>query len=314
MLTVLACVCISGSIVSAPLAEAIPTPAHLDDNYYVENITPSVGETLGCDQGTIDSSLSKDSIVSLDFGAQNTSNNGNYLPKVNTPVTYAQVEAWAEQFAIGYYSCTGTDTSSTLYMGITTNNSGSYVNSTSGQGWATVVGVVQTWINTYAGQVAARGGMDFEPWTGLPNQSPTSARNWITGWSNTTSAGYLNIGSADGCSQTGTGAGPTSDGLACNHSWYQGDEWWVSYGAPPATVYPEIYTSAQALQWGWISDYGYVYKSDAVAFTGPLDEYDLNSGTNTPTVAWNDLYNAVNSHVGTSQSTFAHATEMHNAT
>jgi hypothetical protein len=165
-----------------------------------------------------------------------------------------------------------------LTLGIGTNNSAYNVTSTGGATWGSVVLAVYNWVHTnnLQSQVNIAGANDMEPsW-----DTYTHTSNWVNGYTSSGAPLYLNYGSADGCPQT------THNNGGCNNLWNQNDVWYVSWGAPPANVTPEIYVQAQANQWGQIK----LWKT--MNFQGPLDEYDLNTGTFKSAQAWNALGNA----------------------
>jgi hypothetical protein len=284
---------------AAPDASAQPAPAHLDWDYYVDNMNYSEAYSEGCIQGNVDHSLGKNTLIALDFGAQATNNAGTYLPLSNTYASYAEDEEYAEQYAYGYYICTGTDTTSLLNLAISTNNSGSYVNYTAGWTWSIVVQTVQNWINANAGQVYAMGGNDIESWG-----SWSAAYDWIQGWQANYSPLYLDFGSADGCPDNGITGG---DGYACGAGvgWTQYGYWYAAYGAPDAIVTPEIYYYPMYLQWSYISVYGAYYQGLGIYFYGPLDDHYRDPNSYTPTQAWDLLWLHV------PQSTFPYADEQH---
>ena len=75
----------------------------------------------------------------------------------------------------------------------------------------------------------------------------------------------------------------------------------MSWGASPDEPLPEIYYSTQAQQWAMISLYGAQYQGSAAHMQGPLDEYDLDSSTNTSDQAWNQLWTDLNNNSATAQ-------------
>ena len=292
-------------LVQAGAALAVPTKPPTDTTYYVQypyngGTTPDTGSNgyaAGCAQGTFDSSHNNaDSLVVLDFGAQKSTNDGTYLPLSNTPVTYANDEHYAENFAYGYWVCTGSDTTSTLILGIATNNIGSLVTSTGGSSWANVVNTVVNWTSTgtysyLASQVTIFGGADLEP--AFKTQSATIS--WTDGYDGVITAPfYVNIGSCDACPTTATGGNGYSFNPGGNGgTWNQYGVWDISYGENDAMTAPEIYVSPQQNQWAAISDYGYIAHGGAVYYEGPLDEYPRDHSTYTSSQAWTNFWNAL---------------------
>jgi hypothetical protein len=285
-------------LVVAPAANAVPPQKPVNWSFYVTSASTSTAYTLGCNQGTSDKPNKTNSLVALDFGAQSTNNAGTYLPINHVYLSYAQVEAYAEQFAYGYWSCTGSDTTSIDDLAISTNNSGSYVNSTAGSAWAGVVNTVTSWVATHAaGQEHIEGGDDIESWGSF-----AAVNSWISGYAAGTSRLYLDFGSADGCPQTTNSGG---NGGGCGAGWNQYDYWYVSWGQRLATTMPEIYYVSQAMQWGQLAKYGASYRASEIIYEGPLDENDRAPSTLTASQAWADLWSYV------PQTNFAYAGEQH---
>ena len=94
-----------------------------DWSFYVETTSTTTLYNLGCNQGHFDANNGKsNSAVVLDFGAQNSANTGT--TEINgVGISYGTVESLAEQFARGYFICTGADTTSLQSLGVGTNNS-----------------------------------------------------------------------------------------------------------------------------------------------------------------------------------------------
>jgi hypothetical protein len=267
------------------------TQAPTDWSFYIHSTNLNTAYTLGCNQGKFDAGKSPvaNSLVVLDFGGQLSDGSGSKLTN-STSVTNAQIEAIAENFSIGYWSCTGADTTSTLLLGIGTNNSYYNVSTAGGQAWAQVVSAVRAYNHTQGidSQVSASGANDMEPSFG----AASGTENWASGYSGANVGLYVDYGSADGC--------PTSSSTdgSCNNGWMQHDLYNVSWESPSALSLPEIYNPAQSQQWAMISKYGKnnVPQLGQIYFEGPLDEHDLDSSTYTNSQAWNqfttDLTNA----------------------
>src|SRR5262249_43557428 len=143
---------------------------------------------------------SKSSRVVIAFGAQKSDFSGNYLPSSAHFISKAHVEDVSEQFGLGYWVCTGSDTDSVLYLGLSTNNDGSAVNSAAGVAWAKVVNDVTSWIRTHSAssQVIVEGANDIE----MSWSSYSAALAWTNGYQSATSAMYVDTASSDGCPQT----------------------------------------------------------------------------------------------------------------
>jgi hypothetical protein len=68
--------------------------------------------------------------------------------------------------------------------------------------------------------------------------------------------------------------------------------WYVAYGHDDAVAAPEIYYKSMANQWASISWYSKNYHSSEMAYIAPWDEYGLDHSTDTPTQAWNNLWDS----------------------
>ncbi len=273
-----------GVLAPAAPARAFTMPP-TDWSYYISTSDTVAAYNLGCNQGNADRTHGNiNSEAVLDFGGQNSANTGSIRISDGVTMTYATIEAVAENFARGYWVCTGsTDTRSTLFLELGTNNSAYWVNSTGGAAWANAVNVVKSYVAAHLGQVVVQGANDIEPsW-----DTYGDTLNWVTGYGTHTSQLYLNYGSADGC--------PTASHTngSCNNGWNQYDVWYVSYGYAPAITAPEIYYYANANQWAQISQYGGAYQHNAASYIAPWDEYDLDHSTFTPQGAWNALTTAM---------------------
>lgn len=248
-------------------------------SFYVLTTNTSTLYNLGCNQGTADwHNGNLNSEIILDFGGQASGNNGTNLLFSYAFVSYATIESLAENYADGWWICSGADYTSVLDLTIGTNNSNYHIDSAGGAAWAGVVNTVRTWAsnNGFTSQLNVGGANDMEP--GFDTYPPT--KSWVDGYTSAGGPYYVNYGSADGCPQT------THTNGGCNNGWNQDGEWYVSYGALPAYSTPEIYYQSQANQWGQIKLWKYM------AFHGPLDEHDLNTSTFTPAQAWTALWNA----------------------
>jgi hypothetical protein len=234
---------------------------------------------LGCNQVRYDDANNYSSFVILDFGGL-YDDSGDQENLGGTVLSAYRVYQLATAFADGYTSCHGSQNVwDSLAVG--TNNS-LQLDYNKGVAFANTVKDVGSWINSYAHNMVIWGGNDIESW-GNPGLTPTNTYNWYNGWSANGGPGFVNYGSADGC-PTG-GFGPN-----CSYGWQQGDYYNLSWYFSGAYSVPEIYTtnSAQAEQWYWIGKYGSPFHG-MINPWGPLDDYDLDPGSNTAAQAWNQL-------------------------
>ena len=308
--------------VQAGTAWAVPAKPPTDSSFYVRypyngGATPDTSSNayhLGCNQGSFDASHGNaDSEVILDFGAQNSGNTGTYLTFTNTFVTYANIEHYAENFAYGYWVCTGGDTTSVLTLDMGTNNSGACVTNACGTTWGNVVKTAYNWTTTgtysfVSSQVTIYGANDIEPaWS-----SQSNAIAWTNGYNGSGPTFYVNFGSCDGCPTTATtGNGYTFTPCQGCSSWNQYGVWEVSWGEPLGLAMPEIYVNPQQTQWAAISYYGKIAKSSTVYYEGPLDEYNLDTSTYTASQAWTNFWNALQGFGGAIAQTPFYSSEIH---
>ena len=291
-------------LVPASPSAATPPKPPTDWSWYALSYSPSWAYNTGCSQGEYDASHnSADSVVVLDFGGQTSGNTGTYLPKNGTYITYAQAESMTEQFARGYYVCTGSDTTSILYLSMGTNNY-RYLGSSYGTAWGNVVDATAAWVigQHLAGQVALWGANDIEPmWS-----SWSEAFAWASAYDAASPSLYIDFGSADGCPQTYY----SSAGNTCANGWDQHAEWWVGWGVSAAVPLPQIYYVSQSNQWYWICKYAVALRGSKIFYKGPLDEGTLAPTTLSATQSWTTFSDRLNNDSATSQS-MPYSAEMH---
>ena len=284
----------SATVISAPRALATASKPATDWSWYVTTSDTSTAQTLGCNQGTFDASYSPhiNSIVVLDFGAQNSSGTDTLTTFTGVTLTNSQIEKIAEAFAFGYWDCLKSDTTSFVTLGIGTNDSQGFSTSTYtalGPDWVNIIDAVSSWVyqNSFQNNVTVWGANDIESWDNGQGfyVSNTQATAWVNAYSGVSSPPpYVDYGDAAGCPQT------TDQNGSCEDGYHQSDYYYYSWGAPPALGTPEIYYSAQAQQWTEISLYANTL-GVKMYYEAPWDEYDLNASTLTATGAWNDLQN-----------------------
>jgi hypothetical protein len=275
--------------IASPALAATGPPAYNPTSYYATDANTSTAYSLGCDQGDADATSGLNSAVILDFFGQNSALTGTDEDFGDVFISNASIEAMAENFAEGYYVCTGSDTSTVDTLGIGTNNDGPANTQAGGQVWGNIVNAVTSWLGTNGvGQVIAYGADDIEDWGTSGNTAPGPTDNWVSGFASKGDL-YFNYGGAVGC------PGNVDDNAACSDSWDQYNYWYLSWGDPAAFATPEIYynvppgTPINAEQWGEISDYGAAYQSDGIVFTAPFSQHERDSDSLTAAQAWDDL-------------------------
>jgi hypothetical protein len=274
------------------------------------NSLPTAAYNLGCTLGTSDKNTpgTQDNVVILLFGKPGVLNNtyGTYVwtargSSMTVFISTAKIAETVQQFAKGYWICTGSDKTSQLYVAAGTNNYGSSanVNYNHGSAWANMTKNISTWINNngYSSQVKVRAASDIEP----DFSNPAAAIDWVNGYTASYGSGLwlYNVGAASGCPVSGT---PTANS-SCNNSWTVDNVWYVSWGTVPLYPIPEIYNTAgaNASQWYRISLYSYLYKGGAIYFPGTLTHYQAcqqmggcSGIDNSPETGWSQLWNAIN--------------------
>jgi hypothetical protein len=283
-----------GALLSRAAASAMPPTAnsHYINHTHTTGSTSSTAYTWGCNQARADNSHNADSFVTLDFGAQTAGGGGTYLPGQTTySFTNGTIENFGYWFAAGYQFCYPAHR---MWVNIATNNS-RRTNGELGHVWGLVVQDIANFASSHGyANVSIAAGNDIESWGPYAD---ISAWEWGTGggsYAATTRLLVSNYGSADGC--------PTSyhqyTEHTCavsspNYNWPMSKYYWASWGWGPNLGNPEIYVSAQSVQWANISDWGRHYNdANPIYFQGPLST--PRSGYFTPSQSWAGLTNALN--------------------
>lgn len=287
-------------------ALADPSPPAQTFSFYMGTVDQTALYDLGVDFGEDVQSgkYPETSLVVLDWGTPYCTTSGStacgtYL--VGGSGSYEGTlseRTAAQEFGIGFYVGTGSDTSARLFIAMGTNNSGSWVDNDTnaynhGQAWANMVNDGESFFTTngYGTQVAMRGGIDAE----LAWNPPGPTEQWADGYSSTGSAAYWDYGDANSCP-------PVTS--SCYGGWGQYGVWFMSWGSRFAEPFSQVYNNSQAQEWGGIANYGYTNQPTfaAMQFLGPMSQHqacidsgDSCSGTdNTSDQAWDDLYNNLN--------------------
>lgn len=320
-----------------------PAPQYVT-SYYIQDESGSAIYNLGCALGVRDATLAgkQDSLVILDFGQMWIDDYGNYGVGSFTPywhfIPLSTVEAAVKQYVIGYWNCSQNDTTSQVTLGIGTNNFGRmkvenplppesevysrYYNS--GRLWGDMVNSMNQWAVSqgYAAQVVITAAIDIEWASNSSWNNPYVTGGWIKGFDehdNNNTQVYFNYGACVGC--------PSEPSLTWKFStsvpWTQNDIWYVSWGAPPAYVVPEIYSNNGFLakQWQAISEYGALYKGNygRINFSGPMTQWqacltrpenECLTLDNTPEEGWLQLYTEINRDPLTAQNVLQWVTDM----
>jgi hypothetical protein len=252
-------------------------------SYYIISLKSSLHYKLGCQLGTRDKNTVgyQNSVAVLAFGYPRCFDNGTYGANLfgYGAVTTNQISTALKQFALGYYTCTGSDHGSNLVIGAGTSNyQGSITpcNTTTkarahGAAWSGMVRDLNQWAVSQGifHQVQIFGANDIE----LGWNSPTWTRAWIAGFEQVPGTFMLHFGDAAGCPYEDR---PTwSCGTAAFPHWTVEDVWYVSYGARSALPLPLIYLTngVHAKQWAYLSRYSVAQHGYRMDFTGVFTQW-----------------------------------------
>lgn len=211
----------------------------------------------------------------------------------------SKIEQAVRSFLDGYYICNGQPGTAEMTVAVGTSNAGYFVTREHGQVWGAMVSRLNDYIiaNGYSDRLSVIGAIDIEQGDtkNTANWSPPAqAIAWVDGFASTSSVGYINFGSADGCPPAGK---------TCNNGWTQANIQYVSWGTPVSRgPVPEIYYNVpakkptNALQWATLAT---LNSSTPREIPGVLSTWQacLEKGckdpTNTPLQAWQQLMDAL---------------------
>jgi hypothetical protein len=311
------------SLVLVEPAIATPASPPTVSSRYISALTQSDlydrGHSLGVRVKNNQPNL-QDVIVILDFGGQTQDGSGTWgATRFGNGLANFASMSWikgaVEQFGLGFFDGTNTDTSAQLHLGMGTNNA-VRVGGPPGTQWVNAVVDVQTWFETHgetgfhiSEQVTAYGANDIEPGFCVGDYyynpsvtCPEASRAWTDAFDNGSGHRYYNFGSCDGCP---TDSNP-NPGMP--DPWSRDDIWYVSYGAEPGLILPEIYAESgvNAEQWEHIAIWGHTSSNCdtcglTMIFSGSLTQYDAcsqrggcNGTDNTATEGWDQLWDELN--------------------
>ncbi len=144
-------------------APAPQTAVEGDGSYYVTSSDPRLLLDTGCQDGSADAgSGAPERLTILDFGGQYADGSGTKPVTGPAELTNTGVEELAENYARGWYLCTGTDQSAVLTLEVGTNNSLADVNTAGGAAWAKVVATVAAAEAAFTNWVVVDGADDIE--------------------------------------------------------------------------------------------------------------------------------------------------------
>jgi hypothetical protein len=279
------------------------------NSYYMITVDDSFLYDLGCEIGTRDQNEpeAQDSVSVLDFSYPICDSELGYGGDLFGfgPVPLHDIENAVKSFALGYYTCTGSDNTSNLVIGVGTNNKLTSCDTEAkaashGAAWAEMVNSINQWAIDQGifQQVQAFGASDIE----VSWNTPAWSRTWVNGYDQVNQYPLLHFGDAAGC--------PYSEGSTstlCGAGWSMEDVWYVSWGAPPSLPLPLIYRTdgIQAEQWAHLSRYSVSQHGARMEFTGVFTQYQAcqqatcDGTDNTPYEAYQQLTSVLNESANT---------------
>jgi hypothetical protein len=292
----IACLAVAGIAAQAlPVTAVAATAPPATTSRYMKTTDTSVTYNEGCSAGRV----LQQGLLVLDFGQPAVSGTtyGSIIFASNGFRSTKAVEEAAKSFLAGWWACTPADPSLTVAVG-TTNYHGA-TNYNHGRAWGQMINNIALWLSQkrFSTQESVAGASDLE----LDWNTAAASRAWADGYTAASTRAYFNYGDAAGCPPYGS----------CDNGWTQDDVWYVSWGAPPAFAFPEIYTTngSMASEWYRISLYGFSRYGGAIRISGSLTQHQACidaggcSGTdNTASAGWSQLYSKLNADTRTSQS------------
>lgn len=280
-------------------------------SYYVSSLDLGKPYTAGCNQGKLDLARAgtQSRVAILHFGDPARNSAGTYGVSLTfTNGAFAsreQIKGIAVEFANGYWTCTGSDTTSSLEMALGVTNAGSEVANNAyqqGRAWTNFVNLVRGSLGpNYSKQVTVTGATDME--LGY-NQSGDSI-SWVDGYQSLNYNYYYDYGDVAGCPISGRTPCYPKQGNT-GYYWPFDAVYQKLDGKDRAQAFPQNYNEAgtTAKQLANMSRYRYNNTGTRIDFIGTLSQYQacIDNGQsctgtmNTPDEAWqllvNELYNS----------------------
>ena len=285
------------------------TPAPISTSRYTRNVrdASSAALTTMRNEGAADAKANPSGhgyLILLDIGGQDYADNGVVLSATTIFLSNADLVSDIDAYVDGYHSQQKASAPVTIALG--TNNDMD-VSSASGAQWAhSVVSPVSGHAKQYPG-ITIAGANDIEP--GFRG-TYAATNSWLSGYLGATAAPFVFNGSADGCSWTTTNSG-------CNNGWSMSGLYRLSAGASPPRILnlPQIYNSAMAGQWKFISLTGIGQKTPRIDFAGALTEWTAcqqtgGCGSFTGNTAWQTLWNDLQSDARLKVSSLPYSTDL----
>lgn len=244
--------------VNSPASADDDTPPPHSLSFYMYSVNQSHLYSMGCSLGTRVEGMpgQQHFWVVLDYGYVFV-DNGVWKQHTYgaTPNTLGQILQAVQEYAHGFFNCSGTDISSVLYLGWGTNTSGGAIGHAAGVNFGNRVKDLANYSAYLPGsQVVGLGANDIE---GFPGNGASAAdiRDWAQGFSDgAPGVAYLNFGDAAGCPDDHT-PNATDCGTAAHPDYNANDILYWSWTNISAFPLPEIYTpsGSMARQWKFLS-------------------------------------------------------------
>jgi hypothetical protein len=269
---------------AASAQPAVTAPASTR-SYYESSANSGTLHSQGCS-----AAKGPSGVVVLDFGEPAYSDGYGTIDFANGFVSDTAILHAAANFALGIWQCRPRS-AHFITVAIGTSNYGSHVEYNAGTAWGNMISSVEHYIITskYNSALGADGAIDAE--TEWNSFSATS--NFVNGYNHTNNKRWL------------WDYGDDTPGY-----WTDYQVWYISYGAGDERVLPEIYYNADATQdWAAVAQWA-CSTGRHMLFVGAMAE--AVNGTNSPTAAFDALYNALgtNACTKTDRSSMTHATDI----
>jgi hypothetical protein len=249
---------------STEASAATVQPLYTTKSIYVGSDSTLGASEAGCAQANEDILFfDLPSGVVLDFGGQLANRTGTKDIEDTMQFTNAEIESVSEAYATGYVECVGEFPEATLDLVIGTDSDFDAVSAPGGKTWAGLVATVASKVletPLEAALVSISGGDDMEP----TYSTPSAAKAWAKGYSETTESPEVDYGSADGCPEhthIHKKADEKCTPKEVQGEWTQKDEYQLSWEIRGDNPLPEIYynpegTPVNAEQWAEIDLWG----------------------------------------------------------
>jgi hypothetical protein len=250
----------------------------MTNSRYMSQVDTQKSYDLGCELGDMDELApgTQNNVVILAYGAPAISNGeyGTFFPGSSTYVSTAQIAAAVKEFGRGYWLCSGNDTTSSVRILVGTSNNSVITNAAHGSAWANMINGIGSYLVSIgaSSQAQVDGAIDVE----LAWSNATAVYDWLSGYDSVNQYLVYNFGDAAGCPESGQ-TNVSRNCVTETYTWTQEQIYWVSYGAQPAKVIPQVYNrgGAQARQWQQIKLYAKLqYPTTGFTFSGVLTQYE----------------------------------------